>query len=252
MSKLQIPPVDYHIHTAYCGHADRAMNVKAVIQQAEEIGLSEIVLLEHFNGPKGQKVIDKIHRDVAKFEGSIRVLVGAECALAPKEPFRLEAFPDEADIVGFSIHHFPTTDVAHYDNPRFSGEEKEKIVSVWKHAVLEILRNYQIDIFCHPFFAMPVGGLISTFDPPFAAHFREIFDLMAKRDIAFELNDSMPRKISGEILVGYSSVVKEAKDAGVRFSLGSDAHALQHIGACSWVAGIAREVELSSEDFVRF
>lgn len=251
MNAARIPPVDYHIHTVYCGHADKAMRVEAAIRQAESLGLEEIAFLEHFDEPGDQKTLDRIRRDVEKTQTAIRVLVGAECALAPKEPFRLAAFPEGADIVAFSIHQYPTTAVAHYDRPNFSPEEKERIVSVWNRAVCEILSMYEIDLYCHPFFAMPVGGVVSRFDGAFAASVREVFTLMRERNVAFELNDSMPRKLSSEILSGYSAIVTEAAEAGLKFALGSDAHALEYVGSCSWVAAVAREVGLSKEDFLR-
>jgi len=252
MNRVAIPPVDYHIHTVYCGHAHAAMRVEAAIEQAEGLGLEEIVFLEHCDGPGDLKTIDRIRRDVAEARPGIRVLVGAECSLAPKEPFRLGARPDGADVVAFSIHHYPTTTVAHYDKPRFDPEEKEKILAVWNRAVCEVLGAYDIDVFCHPFFAMPVGGIIEDFDDAFAASAREVFDVMRERGVAFELNDSMTRKLSRKVLAGYGALVAEAKKAGLKFALGSDAHALEQIGSCSWVAEVVREVGLSGDDFIRF
>ena len=216
-----VPSVDYHLHTVHCGHSDEAMTVANVIREAEAMGLEEIAFLEHVDSPEQKGLVARIRGEVERARPRLRVLVGAECALAQRWPPEPGFIPPDADFVGFSIHHHPTTQVPHWERPGFADDVRDRIYDAWFTAVRTVLVEHDVDLFCHPFFAMPIGGIILNYAGAFVESARPVLDVMAERGVAFELNGTMPLKNPEGMLLGYLDLVREAKRAGVKFSVGS-------------------------------
>jgi putative hydrolase len=253
MNATLLPPVDYHIHTVYSGHSKEDATVGQIIRRAERIGLEEIAFLEHFDAPEHEGALDAIREETAAARPKLRVLVGAECALAADDPPRLKAVPRSADLIGFSVHHFPTTKVPWFENKaKFSRAERLRVLDAWIRSVESVIENFRVDLCCHPFFAMPLSGAIDNYRGDFAERVDGIFERMAARAVAFEINNTMPLKVGGGMLAGYTDVVARARSVGVKFAVGSDAHSLDQVGSRQWIDQTAAQAGLAAEDFVRF
>jgi len=250
MSRDVVPPVDYHVHTVYSGHAQPDATVEKLIRVAEDRGLREIAFLEHFDAIRGEKTLERIRQEVAAARPRIRVLVGAECDLDLADPKRLAAYPKRADLVGFSVHYYPTTTIGHWEELDLDDRERQRIREVWFDAIMVALAGYEIDFFCHPFFAMPRGLRMRNYGGAFLDSVRPILALMAARNIAFELNNTMPSKNPGEMLDGYLEIIKEAKSRGLKFAVGGDSHDCARLGGRDWICAVANEAGLGPEDFL--
>ena len=246
------PLADYHIHTVYSGHAAEDARVEAMIRRAEQLGLEWVAFLEHYDEPAHQAALDTIRREVAQAAPRIGVMVGAECTLACDGPPALNGLPRNADLIGFSVHQFPSTRVMHFEKADFSPQERRRIFETWLYAVERVLATQPVDLYCHPFFAMPVVGIIADYRDGFAERVRPILSVMAEWGIAFELNATMPRKNPPGMLAGYEEIVRLARSLGVTFAVGSDSHSVACVGERDWIIEMAERIGLGPKDFARF
>jgi histidinol phosphatase-like PHP family hydrolase len=75
---------DLHIHTEYCGHAP-GMTVAAILQRAEELGLSAIAITDHIFKQADHAIIQKIRDDAAAYGPTLKVFIGAEVDVNPAD-----------------------------------------------------------------------------------------------------------------------------------------------------------------------
>lgn len=100
---------DLHIHTEYCGHAE-GMTVEAILRRAEELNLSSIAITDHIFSHADHTVIQQIRNDVAAFEPSVKVYVGAEVDVDYEHAdgrFVTDTF-EGLDLVIAGFHYVPT------------------------------------------------------------------------------------------------------------------------------------------------
>ncbi|MHC5154970.1 MAG: PHP domain-containing protein [Planctomycetota bacterium] len=122
---------DLHIHTEYCGHAP-GMTVAAILQRAEELGLSAIAITDHI------------------FKQA-EVFIGAEVDVNPADADgRLVTDDlDGLDIVIAGFHYVPTVgNLPH--GPQDNTLSDEVFMEVWASSLLGIVSNPKIHTLAHP------------------------------------------------------------------------------------------------------
>lgn len=94
---MKLPQIDYHIHTAYCGHAEKEMTVANIIKRAEEIGLKSIAITDHVYVKEQLHRIDMIKSDLEsiyprleEFTGNVLDDFGEIFALAKDKGINIE------------------------------------------------------------------------------------------------------------------------------------------------------------------
>ncbi len=263
---------DHHIHTAYSGHSDPAMTIPRIAREAKKAGLRKIVVLEHFPeiSPKTKMVADwresakdtsaleAIARDISESDAAgnlkgIRVLRGIE---VDADPFALDGSlmlpkAEGFDVVVVSAHVFPGGGAFWFDNVTLPPTAARATVERWFDWMEKVLASAAAHSLAHPGDLIGARGLIGRFDEPgILSRFGKLFDIMADRGIAFELNELLGRKLPDDVRESYPSLVRLAKSRGVRFCVATDAHRPDAIGQYTWVPALIREADLGSKDIV--
>ena len=196
---------DLHVHTTF---SDGTASIEEMVAAARARGLSYLAVTDHFRfaevigGLTAESLrleIEEIARLNERLEG-FRVLAGVEANVAkdgsldvPKGLFR------ELDLVVAAVH-------SHFRLGRKEATDR----------LLRAIGTDGVGVLAHP-----TGRKIGE-RPPIEADWDEVFRRAAAAGVALEVNANPER------LDLPASLVREAIAAGVRLTIGTDAHAPEH------------------------
>ena len=262
--------VDHHIHTKYSGHSDPEMSIPRIVEAARAAGLRRIVILEHFPeiSPRTRlvedwrasaadsSVFDKIAADIREVEGELgglRILRGIE---VDADPFRMDGslmLPDPRgfDVVLLAAHVFPGGSAFWFDNVNLPPTAAMAVVERWFDWMEKVLASAPVHAWAHPGDLIGARSLIDRFDNPLVMlRFGRLFEIAAERNIVFELNELLGRKLPDPVRESYPALLRLARSRGVRFCLATDAHRPDAVGQYLWVPALIRAADLGSRDIV--
>ncbi len=218
---------DLHIHSDW---SDGKESIRAVALAARDLGYGYIAICDHTRSPgidrglteekivKQRAEIEQLNRD----PGDIVVLQGIECNIgtdgAPDLP---PAVLGDLDMVIASVH----------DGLRMHGEEMTK-------RILAALHNDHVDILGHP-----TGRILLRRDPS-DLDLPAVFETAAAQHVALEVNSSSSRLDLSD------TNCRAAKEYGVLFSIGSDAHARDELQEIRYGIATARRGWLTAGEVV--
>ncbi|MCX7805119.1 MAG: hypothetical protein N3A38_08015, partial [Planctomycetota bacterium] len=185
----------------------------------------------------------------------IRVLRGIE---VDADPFAMDGslmLPPEKlkgfDVAILAAHIFPGGGAFWFDNVSLPPSAARATVERWFDWMEKLLASAPVHSWAHPGDLIGAKGLIGRFDEPgVLSRFGKLFDIMAGRGIAFELNELLGRKLPDGIRESYPSLVRLARSKGAHFCVATDAHRPDAIGQYTWVPALIREADLGSRDIV--
>jgi putative hydrolase len=199
--------VDMHTHTSRSDGRDSLHNI---VEAAEAKGLDLIAITDHGPG-HGSGITEQqargTKREIELLQPNYRVraLAGIEAEILPTWEFFLEN-RNELDIVLASFHGAPSEEV-------------------YYRAVLRAVTDPKVDVLAHH--AWITGGFA-----PITKYDDELIALMATHGVAIEIN-------SKHALPSWDFLQK-CRDAGVKYTIGSDAHKAADVGSTAWAANTAR------------
>jgi putative hydrolase len=203
---------DYHIHCNYNDHSAPDLTIKNIITRAEKIGLKVIALTEHVRRRSEwvPRYLDEIRAETALVSNNkLRVIPGFEAKILKDGSIDcLEQYSREYFIVA-SFHTI--------------FEDKK----IWIEALMTALQNPDIDVIGH----LAPEPTFDLDDYELSVLTSQIF---SNRKI-IELNAKYQRPPPRWLL--------KFKEHGVRFHLGSDAHALEEIGNFSRISDLIAMVQ---------
>jgi len=218
---------DLHMHTNW---SDGRNTVREMAEAAKTLGHEYIAITDHSqasqvaNGLTPERLLEQIQhvREInAQIEG-IEILVGAEVDI--RKDGRLDYEDDilaQLDIVVASVHQ------------AFSLSESEMTARV-----IRAIENPFVTIIGHP-----TGRLLGR-RPGYAINLDAIAEAASERRVALEINASLSRLDLG------APAVKEARQAGVLFSINTDAHATVQLGQSGFGVDVARRGWLGPENVI--
>ncbi len=234
-----MPLRDFHTHNFLCHHA--AGRVVDYARAAQAAGLASIGISDHnpmpgsFDDwrmgigdlPEYFAMVEEAREAVAP----LPVLIALECDYLESGEAWIADLAGRADwdyLIG-SVHYIaPGWDV---DNPKYlSRFEPGKVEEVWDlywAAVRRAVSSGQFDILGHADLAKKFGHRP---DGDLRRYYEPVVELLAKQDMAYELNTAGLRKPAGEMYPALG-FLELACAAGVPVVLGSDAHAPGEVGA---------------------
>jgi histidinol phosphatase-like PHP family hydrolase len=202
--------VDMHIHT---NKSDGRDSVHNLIEAAEKKSLDVIALTDHGPGHGSgvtEKQVLQTKQEVLLLQPSyhVKVLVGIEAEILPSGELYL-GDRKGMDIVLASYHGAPSEE-AYY------------------RAVLRALEDGRIDALAHHAWSagMRFGPILEYDDM--------LVESLRKNKVAIEIN-------SKHSLPSWDFLLK-CKDAGVKYTIGSDAHKAADVGSISWAVNTARHI----------
>lgn len=247
---------DLHTHTRLCNHATGEPG--DYLKQAVSKGLTWYGISDHFPAPAGydpefrmmpleyaeyRKIVAGVQQEARESGSDIQVLYAAEFDYVPGRMAEVYTALDREDfdyLIG-SIHY---VDDFAFDDPSKKEEWFSRGVDyIWgRYAELlcEFVTGYRFEIMGHADLPKKFS-LFPTDEKRFLMQMQSIFELAAKKEICMELNTAGLRKDVREIYPSLS-LLKLAREAGVRITFGSDAHAPEEIGA-----GLADALILAQE-----
>ena len=215
---------DFHSHTTY---SDGEAGIEAMARAAKALGYEFLAITDHSPG------LGITHGlDLAKLARQRQEIAALRLVLAPFEilhgielEIRSSAeldFPDDIlawfDIVTASLH------VA-------TRQESRRITA----RLLRALAHPLVRILNHP-----SGRLLGT-RPPYAFDLDQVIEAARQHGKALEINGSYLRLDLPDLSA------RRAGDQGVVFSLGSDAHSIEGLGAMRLAVAVARRAWLKPE-----
>jgi histidinol phosphatase-like PHP family hydrolase len=192
---------DLQMHTIW---SDGSATIQAMAEAGAERGYEYIAITDHGKGLKIAGGIDErqlseqaeeIEQVNARFKGSLQVLRSIELNLNPR---------GEGDLALEALQSLDIVVGAFHSALRTKEDQTDRYLAALLHPALNIL--------AHP------RGRIYNYRVGLGADWRKVFALAAKLDKAVEVDCYPDRQ---DLDVG---LLKLAKEAGVRISLGTDAH----------------------------
>jgi histidinol phosphatase-like PHP family hydrolase len=202
--------VDMHLHTSKSDGRDSVHNI---IEAAEKKGLDLIAITDHGPG-HGSGITERQARETKKeidlLQPSyrVRVLAGIEAEILPTGEVML-ADREGLDIVLASCHAAPSEE-AYY------------------RAVFRAMEDPKVDVLAHH--AWSAGMRFG----PILEHEERLVEIMRDNGKAIEIN-------SKHCLPSWDFLAM-CRDAGVKYTIGSDAHKVADIGSVAWANNTARHI----------
>ena len=218
---------DLHVHSDWSDGKDP---IRTLALAARDLGYGYIAICDHSRSPgidrglteekiaKQQVEIEQLNRDL---EGIV-VLQGIECNIGTDgTPDLPPAVLGDLDLVIASVH----------DGLRMHGEEMT-------HRMLAALHNDHVDILGHP-----TGRILLRRDPS-DIDLPVLFEAAAAQHVALEVNSSPSRLDLSD------TNCRRAKEYGVLFSIGSDAHSRDELQEIRYGIATARRGWLTAGEVV--
>jgi DNA polymerase (family 10) len=218
---------DLHVHSDWSDGKDP---IRTMALAARDLGYGYIAICDHSRSPgidrglteekmvKQRAEIEQLNRDL----DGIVVLQGIECNIASDGiPDLPPAVLGDLDLVIASVH----------DGFRMHGEEMTR-------RVLAALHNDHVDILGHP-----TGRVLLRRDPS-DLDIPAVFEAAAAQHVALEINSSPSRLDLSDVNC------REAKEYGVVFAIGSDAHTRDELQEIRFGIATARGGWLTPDDIL--
>ena len=218
---------DFHVHSLW---SDGAESIENLARHSKEIGYEFVGIADHSqslkiaHGLSEERVIRKlkeVERINKKFS-NFRVLCGTECDIKPDGSLDysnniLEKF----DFVYASIH------------TSFKMDKKEMT-----QRIINGMDNENVDFLAHP-----TGRLIGR-RYPYEVEIEQIIDTAKSTDTILEIN-AFPDRLDLKDIHA-----KLAKEKGLRFVIGTDAHYIKHLSFMRFGVATARRGWLEKKDIL--
>ncbi len=263
------PDFDYHVHTIYSGHSGPDMFVPAVMARLAERGVRRAVLLEHvppmmeetfrsfgdwLEGRGDRTAIDAIASEVLprrKMFPDVEFLIGAEVDADPELMDGSLLLEDLSgiDVVLASTHVLPGGIGFWFNPPEIPAGERDSLLARWLAWIENVAGNPLVNVLSHPGAEIHNCGLSGDFGPGFREAFEPVLAAMAAGETAFDINETALRRFGEEALDGYVALVRLARERGVRFTAGSDAHHGVNLADYVLAPAVIREAGLEPGDF---
>ena len=265
------PPFDCdsHVHTIYSGHSGPEMFIPAVMAYAAELKLRRVVILEHvptldseaylkpgkwLAGRNDRGAVEAILAELGPRRGlypGTEFLVGAE---VDADPVKLDGALMLSDFSGVDFvlaatHLVPGGSEFWFDRPRLAEEEIPAARARWLGWLARVAAHPAVDALAHPACELAACRLAGGFDSGFLREFGPVAEAMAANAVAFELNEAAVNRFGPEEALGYVELVRLARDCGVRFTPGSDAHHGAQLGGFGTVRAVVEAAGLEPADF---
>ncbi|MCM2466265.1 DNA polymerase/3'-5' exonuclease PolX [Methanoculleus oceani] len=219
---------DLHVHTRW---SEGAHSIEEMAEAARALGYEYIAICDHAEslhiarGLSPGRLADQVHeieRINRESDGDFTILSGTECNIGMDGSVDLpDSILADLDVVVASVHS---------GFKQSEGEMTER--------VLTAMQNEHVDIIGHP------TGRILLSREPYRIDLGAIFDAAASLGVSMEIN-AFPSRLDLSDVNCLS-----AREAGVRFSLGSDAHSRENLRYMEFGVATARRGWLSADEIV--
>lgn len=247
-----LPAVDMHIHTVYCGHAAPDMTLGNIVRRAEQVGLKQIAITEHVWNNQCLAELEILRKEFEGLESAITVRLGAEVDVDSRygDGRLIEQIASCFRPLIIATHAYPESTIIWYADEHSSQRTRRRLLKKWFRWVTAAVQQEQVDVLAHPGVMVSREGPGVRFEAEILDRFTDLFGVMRAHGVAFELNEHVKRKLlSPQQHETYHNLPALAAELGVKFSVASDSHELGQIGQFEWVSRVAKRAGLQASDF---
>lgn len=232
---------DFHIHSHLSGCARAEMRLQPIVDTCVERGIRHMGITDHIFPHTDPAILEITRTELPRIHKPMPVYLGCEADITSVGSHTAtEEMKATLDYIMVSSNHYQLPWVAQppSDAPRAVAEH---YLSMFIYACsLEFA-----DVIAHPM--VEVSG---KFDPASLALLTEgelmqAIRLAKKNNIAMEISRRALIDSHVDTRVRFYSLCKEA---GVRFAIGSDAHALANVGQVSILENLINRIGITDRD----
>jgi len=234
-----------HVHSVVSNCAKREMLIPDIAAEAQRVGLNTIAIVDHIDlaeEPDREEAVLANRKIVEKLDGPVRVLAGSETTvIAPGVPAASEATRRDLDIVLLALNHYHLANVERPQPETPEAYAKHHLLMMRSAAALPY-----VHVIAHPFChsKLPDLDLAETLAAYDTGEVRETLALLAQAGIRLEINPGHVR-VAPQF---FGDAVRIARQVGLRFTTGSDAHRLENIAYGDHVGPLLESIGLREED----
>lgn len=236
---------DLHTHTSF---SDGRNDLLTMLQSAESYGMAGMVFTDHaFSDVEAERLWTNYHSNHLP-ASKVKILFGTETTVADLsgKPVVSADILRKFDLVLMDCNGILFRQLAELKAP-------ENIASVFCNTLINACSIPEITILAHPLNCglPPLNLSLERFTNEMLGNLADAFVRHGK---VFEIMNQMyywhTTTSFEQFHSEYSRIVQIMKEAGVRFSLGSDSHSCCGIGNFSWAHRIVEEQKLYSDFFL--
>ena len=233
---------DLHIHTylSSCCSAKEQQTPRKIVSLAEQMGMQAIGFADHLwmnpaiapNAwylPQDERQIERLRQDLSRIETSVKIRVGCEAeTMAPGKFSITREFAESLDFVLLSCSHIHMADGT-VEQPK--SHAPRDVAELLLKLFLSGVQSGLPTSIAHPFGLIGVGPLKGLYEPMLNsisdAELSDAFHVAAENRVAIEINAAAV--VPGNMQPDFSldtpvRMITLAKQAGCKFTFGSDAH----------------------------
>jgi len=222
------------------------MRPQEIVRLCEQIGINYLGITDHIDLGTDKRILQYVKEEIGSIRTNVGIYLGCEVEIVDVGKHALGSDGTSArieyglDFVAAAANHFHSPEVAQPRDRSLRGIARHFLEMFSYTCTLDF-----VDFIAHPLVVYP-----HTFDPA-CLTFLEDSELMEAIELAKENHIAM--EISPRVLMSYQidfsmKFYRLCKRAGLRFSIGSDAHNLSSIGNGRILEPIIRSLDLTDED----
>ena len=217
------------------------MRLRSIVDVCAGRGVEHLGITDHIDAHIGPEILREAGQELAAIQKPVNVFLGCEAdVLSVGRHMVTDEMRSTLDFIMVSANHFHDEVVA---QPAGSSLE-----AIGRH-FLEMFRYACslefADVIAHPLVVFP-----RTFDPTCLYLIKEddlaeAIQLARANEVAMEIS---PRALVHDQMHFRTQFLSMCKSAGLKFSIGSDAHTLDNVGRTAVLAPIIEELGITDSD----
>jgi histidinol phosphatase-like PHP family hydrolase len=240
---------DFHVHTKYLGCANETMEVPAIIEECERLGVSCLGIADHLNSLDKLDLHRSIRQDLLAAESALDLYFGVELNFCEQDgEFAFNAEVKEQLGFQYAIGGIHGTYLDEFD-PR-------KIVEIQHRHHLKTCRDPLVDVLVHPYWFAPGEfkrkgwELFDSMEVVPESYARELGQVARETGTAIEINAAanlVNPRYSERYRAEYVDYLAVVAAEGSMFSIGSDAHNIKQLETVTSAWDVAEQLGLTPE-----
>ena len=215
--------------------------MSSIVKTSAQRGVQYLGITDHVDAHVDPGILRQTRDELARIESPIEVFLGCEAdVLSVGRHTVTDEMRSSLDFIMVSANHFHDSAVAQPPSGSLEATGRH-FLEMFRYACSLKFA----DVIAHPLFVFP-----GTFDPTCLYlidedEIEEAISLARSNDVAMEIS---PRSLAPDQLEFRFRFLSMCKDAGIRFSIGSDAHSLENVGRTAVLAPLIEKLGITDRD----
>ena len=244
-----VPRCDMHIHTKYLKCANETMEVPAIVQECQRIGVASLGITDHLNSLDNLPLHLPIRSEIRALAPALDIYFGVELNFVAADG----AFAYNAEVkeqYGFQFA------IGGIHSPYLETYDLAKLLEIQHGHHLRTCNDPLVDVLVHPYWfgkndfdrnGWPWFDSMSAVPERYA---RELGQVARETGTAIEINacaNLVNPRYSQRYVDEYIAYLATVAEEGPLFSLGSDAHDIQRLKTVQTAWQVAEQLGLTAE-----